>query len=188
MSDEFLGERKKALENEFFAKENAKLLEKLRAEKEKLAAKEALAEASNLRDEQLLDRMVELDIGADTWTAVSLIPLVEVAWADGTLAAKERKAILEAAADTGVLPGKASYGLLESWLASRPGPEMLQLWGEYVVAIAERLDPEGKAILKAEILGRARAVAEAAGGLLGFGNRISPAEQAVLDRLEHPFG
>ena len=34
MADEFLGDRKKALEDSFFAKENAKLVERLRAEKE----------------------------------------------------------------------------------------------------------------------------------------------------------
>jgi len=187
MSDEFLGDRKKALENEFFAKENAKLLEKLRAEKTKLASKEALAEASNIQDEELLDHLVSLDIGADTWTALSLVPLVEVAWADGRLERKERKAILEAAADSGVRPGKASYELLESWLESRPQPGLLEVWGEYVVSIAARLDADGKALLKSEILGRARRVAEAAGGILGLVKRISPEEQAVIDRLEHPF-
>ena len=116
MSDEFLGERKKALENEFFTKQNARLLEKLREEKKRSAAREALAEASNIRDPVLLDHLVGLDIGPDTWTALALVPLVEVAWADGTLSRKERKAILEAAADNGVRPGKPSYELLESWL------------------------------------------------------------------------
>ena len=63
MSEEILGERKKALENEFFAKENQRLLERLRKEREKLAVKEALAQASNIQDEVLLDRLVELEIG-----------------------------------------------------------------------------------------------------------------------------
>lgn len=188
MPDEFLGERKKALENEFFAKENARLLEKLRAEKARSAARDALADASNIQDPALLDHLVEIGIGPETWVALSLVPLVEVAWADGTLDAKERKAILGAAADTGVRPGKASYDLLESWLESRPAPAMLEAWGEYVVSVASRLDASGKETLKAEIVGRARRVAEAAGGLLGFGKKVSPEEQAVLDRLEHPFG
>ena len=102
MSDEFLGDRKKALEESFFAKENQRLLERMREEKRKLAAKDALAGASRIQDDALLDRLVELEIGPDTWTALSLIPLVEVAWADGVLEARERRAILEAAANTGV--------------------------------------------------------------------------------------
>ena len=187
MSEEILGERKKALENEFFATENQRLLERLRKEREKLAVKEALAQASNIQDEVLLDRLVELEIGPDTWTALSLIPLVEVAWADGKLDDKERAAILEAAADTGVSPGKASYELLESWLASRPAAALLEAWAEYVVGIANRLDAEGKQTLRAEIMGGARSVAEAAGGILGFGNKVSDEEQAILDRLERAF-
>ncbi len=78
MADDFLGDRKKALEESFFAKENERLLENLRAEKAKLAAKEALAEASQIRDESVLDSLVELGIGPDTWTALSLIPLEEI--------------------------------------------------------------------------------------------------------------
>jgi hypothetical protein len=41
--------------------------------------------------------------------------------------------------------------------------------------------------LKQDLLGRARGVAEAAGGFLGLGKRISSAEQAVLTELEQAF-
>ncbi len=186
-SDEFLGDRKKALEESFFARQNELLLEKRRAEKTRLAAREALQEASQIRDEAVLERLVDLEIGPDTWTALSLIPLVEVAWADGVLEDKERKAILEAAADTGVRPGKTSYELLESWLGEKPDGRLLEVWGEYVVGIAGRLDESGKRTLHDEIIGGARRVAEAAGGILGFGNKISSEEQAVIDKLERAF-
>jgi hypothetical protein len=187
MSDEFLGDRKKALEESFFAKENQRLLERMREEKRKLAAKDALAGASRIQDDALLDRLVELEIGPDTWTALSLIPLVEVAWADGVLEARERRAILEAAANTGVTPGKASYDLLETWLGQRPDARLLEAWGEYVVGIAARLDETGRRTLHDEILGGARRIAQAAGGILGLGNKISSEEQAVLDRLDRAF-
>lgn len=186
-SDDFLGDRKKALEESFFAKQNELLLEKRRAEKTKLAAKEALQEASQIHDDAVLTRLVELEIGPDTWTALSLIPLVEVAWADGVLEDKERKAILEAAADTGVHPGKTSYELLESWLGEKPDGRLLEVWGEYVVGIAGRLDESGRRALHDEIIGGAKRVAEAAGGILGFGNKISREEQAVIDELERAF-
>jgi len=187
MSDEFLGDRKKALEESFFAKENERLLERLREEKAKLAAKEALAEASNIQDDAVLTQLVDLGLAADTWTAISLIPLVEVAWADGVLEPRERRAILEAAESTGVTPGKASYDLLESWLGEKPEAKVFAVWAEYVVGIAGRLDDSGKRTLHDEIIGGARRVAESAGGILGFGNKISSEEQAVLDRLEQAF-
>ena len=43
MTKEFLGDRKKALEESFFARENAKLLEQLKAEKDTHETREALA-------------------------------------------------------------------------------------------------------------------------------------------------
>ena len=74
-----------------------------------------------------------------------------------------------------------------SLYASRPGPGLLEVWGEYVVSIASRLDASGKELLETEILGRARRVAEAAGGILGLVGKVSAQEQAVLERLKHPF-
>ena len=50
------------------------------------------------------------------------------------------------------------------------------------------LRESARGALKEDLLGRARAVAEAAGGLLGFGNKVSKSEQAVLDDLEEAFG
>ena len=187
MSDEFLGDRKKALEESFFAKQNAQLVEQLQAERQKKEAKAALAEASLIKDEALLDKLVDLELGADTWTALSLIPLVEVAWADGVLDPKERGAILEAAVNVRVMPGKPSFELLESWLSARPDAELLATWAEYIVGLCQHLDPAGRTQLEKEILGGARRVAEAAGGFFGFGKTISDAEQAVIDRLEKAF-
>lgn len=186
MSDEFLGDRKKALEESFFAKENERLKERLRAQRHKTEAKQALSEASGIRDDAMLDHLVALDIGPDTWTALSLVPLVEVAWADHALQARERQAILEAAADVTVTPGKPSYALLESWLAERPDGRLLDVWGEYVVGLCARLDESGRHQLREEIMGRARRVAAAAGGVLGW-KSVNEAEQAVLDRLERAF-
>jgi len=47
---------------------------------------------------------------------------------------------------------------------------------------------EDLAALRREILDRAGEVARVSGGLLGFGKRVSPAEQAVLTQLEQAFG
>jgi len=60
-----------------------------------------LAEASGLTDIDLVDRLVGLGIRASTLAALTLVPLIEVAWADDRMEAKERDAILAAAAATG---------------------------------------------------------------------------------------
>jgi hypothetical protein len=187
MADEFLGDRKKALEESFFAKENARLLERMKAEKESKASGEGLAEISGIRDEALLDKLVELNIEIDTWAAVSLVPLVEVAWADGKIDERERRAVLSAAETSGLVPGSPSYELLESWLARRPDARLLAVWGEYIVDLCANLGSDEKAAVKEKLIGRAREVALAAGGFLGLGSKISSEEEVILAELEKAF-
>lgn len=186
MSDEFLGDRKKALEESFFAKENARLLERMRAERHKQDAVEQLGRISGIDDRAILEKLVDLDIGPDTWAALSLVPLVEVAWASGKVEEKERSAILAAAADQGIAPGSQSYELLQNWLEARPGADLLATWGAYAVELAAQLSPAQRTALRAELVERARHVAEAAGGFLGLG-AVSEAEEQVIAELEKPF-
>lgn len=186
MSDDFLGDRRKALEDSFFAKENRKLLDRMRAEREKANAVEALARQTKIKDTAVLERMVELGIDPATWAALSLVPLVEVAWADGEVQSKEREAILAAAAEQGIAPGSASHSLLESWLAQRPDASLFATWGEYSVGLAAQLSPAERRAVRDDLSQRARKVAETAGGFLGIG-RVSDAEERVLAELEKPF-
>jgi hypothetical protein len=184
MADDLFSERKKSLEEEFFARQNEKLKRELREKEQGKARKDALAAASGIQDERVIARLVALDIESETLAALSLVPLVEVAWADGSIDEKERVAVLAAAQKQGLAPGKAAYRLLESWLAERPREELMTTWKEYAAALASRLGVEERRALREEIVGRARLVAEAAGGLLGLGSKVSRAEEAVLRELE----
>jgi hypothetical protein len=103
------------------------------------------------------------------------------------LHAKEREAIIAAADAAGVKPHDGRYPLLELWLAKRPGRDLLEAWKHYIKDVCERLSPEEKDHLKHDLLDRAREVAAAAGGVLGLGNKISAAEQKMLDDLEKAF-
>jgi len=187
MADEFLADRKKALEESFFAKENTRLLERIRSDSQTKTAVEGLKEISGISDEEVLEHLVRMRIAPDTWTAISLVPLVEVAWADGKIEDRERNAVLSAAEANGVLPGSAAYALLESWLVRRPDGRLLEAWGEYIVELCAKFGPSERAAVKEKIIGRARQVAQATGGFLGFGNRISPEEEVVLAELAKAF-
>ena len=186
MSDEFLGDRRKALEDSFFAKENQRLLARMRAEREKANAVEALARQTQIKDTGVLEKLVDLGLDAATWAALSLVPLVEVAWADGEVQSKERDAILAAAAEQGITQGSSSYELLEGWLRQRPAASLFATWGEYSVELASKLSPGERRALRDDLCERARKVAETAGGFLGLG-RVSEAERRVLEELEKPF-
>jgi hypothetical protein len=187
MAGDFLGDRKKALEESFFAKENAALLERLKVDQWAKASKEKLSEISGIDDDEVLQKLVDLGIELDTWAAISLVPLIEVAWADGKIEAKEKAAVMSAAEANGILPGSPGWQLLESWLSQRPDGRLLEAWGGYIVDLCANLGGGEKAAVMNKVIGRAREVALATGGFLGLGKKISPEEEVVLSELAKAF-
>jgi len=187
VADDFLRDREKALEESFFAKQNEKLRQALREREEARVSREELARVSGVADTQILDKLLQLGIGAETWTALSVVPLIEVAWADGSVDDKERRAVLAGAEANGIVAGSPGYQVLEAWLRNRPDGRLLQTWGEYIVGLCACLDPAERHALRDEVMGRARSVAEATGGFLGLGKRISSEEEVVLGELEKAF-
>jgi len=147
----------------------------------------ALAAASGVSDTAVLDSLINSGIGPDTIASVSLIPLVAVAWADRKMEAKEREAILKAATEAGIEASSASYSIMEKWLDEQPDDQLLGAWTEYVSAMKSTLDEAAVNQLKSSIVSRAQTVAEAAGGILGLGNKVSDAERNLLAKLEEAF-
>jgi hypothetical protein len=182
---EILRDRGKALEDEFFHRQNQRLLERLSERKAAESTRDALAKASGITTPAVLDELIKLGIRADTVAALSIVPLLEVAWADGTLDAKERRAVIDT---TGLAPGSTVATLIEGWLDRRPDPRLFIAWTHLVQAMCEQLGPSGAAKLKAGLLERAAAVAAASGGRFGIGSKVSSSEAAALARLEAAFG
>jgi hypothetical protein len=187
LSDHILGDRQKALEESFFAKKNAKLLEKMTAERRVGDAREALAKISGIKNDAVLDQLSALGIEADTWAAISIVPLVEVAWADGKIDEGERNAVLSAADANGIVVGSESHSLLENWLSEHPKGQLLEAWESFIVGLCAELDPRERDSLRDQVIGSARMVADATGGFLGLGNKTSTVEEAVLTRLAKAF-
>lgn len=187
MSDDALNDRRKELEETFFRQQNQKLLDKLKAEKQKALDKQGISQVSGITQDAVLERLVALNLNAETLAAFTLFPLVSVAWADGAIDAREKKAVLDAAEQSGLKPGTSAHGLLEGWLTQPPPPAVGEAWTAYVKALCQKLSAPDRALLKGELLGRARTVAEAAGGFLGMGSKVSKPEADALKALEAAF-
>jgi len=184
--DDALHKRGRSLEEVFFQKKDTELLEKMRQKRLQEITKEEIAAATGIRDEQLLDRLISMEINLQTLTALSVIPLVEIAWADGRVEKKERDAVLQAADEAGIPEEGPGHRLLEEWLTTPPDAEMLGCWKDYVAALADTLDAKEYALVRDNLLARARKVAEASGGILGLGS-VSEAENKKLSELEAAF-
>ena len=184
MSNEILGDRGRALEELFFARESEKFHQARQEKDVAESRKAALSAASGINDDTVLDRLIALNITSDTLAALTLVPLVEVAWADGEMDEREGKAILSAAADSGL--SAESAALLDTWLVIQPGSSILAAWKAYVSALTGNMDAVTRDNLKQELLCRARVVAESAGGILGIG-KISKEEENKLEELAEVF-
>ena len=176
----------RALEDSFFAKENARILQELREASAREEKKKEFREYLNIESEDVLDTLIDLDVEPETLVAFTLVPLVEVAWADGEIQPKEREAIIKAAIERGVEDGSPTCTLLRNWLQTPPDPVLLETWRGYIEELMVSLGERARAHLKSSSIGRAHAVAEAAGGFLGIGS-ISAAEKKKLEELEWAF-
>lgn len=181
-----LGDRVRTLEDEFFRREDERLTQRLRELKHKEASREALSTASGISNPAILDALLNLGIRPEVIGALSVVPLVEVAWADGTLDAREKQAILARAEKSGITSGSIDHDLLRSWLDHKPEPKLLTAWTHMVQGMCEQLSGEQVTALRTSLVERARAIAKASGGFLGVGS-VSTAEGDMIRQLESAF-
>ena len=160
------------------------MLEKLRQDLRQKTRKETLCYASGITDDRVLEALLAVDIDAESLTAISLVPLVVVVWADGSSAAKERSAILKAAETEG--SDQVSYQLLERWLEEQPSNELLTAWKDFVQVVTESFPADALATFRDDVVGRAGKIAKVAGGILGVGSQ-SATELAAIEDLEATF-
>ena len=171
------------LEDAFFAKENARLLEEMRAKTEKEERRDMLRQVVRIKDEAFLDRLIAMGIGPETAMALRLIPLVFVAWADGEMDSRERDAILTAAREQGLAAEDMTRQVLKDWLEHKPDARLLSLWKQYVGHIWGRFTDDEQIQMRQNLLKAAEDVANSAGGFLGL-SKISAAEREIIEDLQ----
>jgi hypothetical protein len=178
-----LNDAGKGLEDAFFAKENARLLQQMRDKAKQQERRAAMRDVVRVNDDGLIDHLIELGLEPETVLALQLVPLAAVAWADGKIEPRERQAVLKAAAAQGIATDSLAGQMLDNWLVQQPGAELMDAWKRQMRALLPLLSPKERDDIRASALERARSVAEAAGGFLGLTSRISAEEKAVLDGL-----
>ena len=179
-----LGERGKTLEDEFSARRTRDSLRGCASSRRRRPR----AEPPDLRHQNTATwtRLLQLGVHAETFVALSIVPLTEVAWADGAIDVKEEQAILTRAAQSGVTPGPTSYDLLKSgWSAgpSRDSSPRGSIWSRASTSICP---PSRSQALRVALVERALAAASASGGVLGVGKILS-AEAEMIHQPESAF-
>jgi hypothetical protein len=181
-------DREHALEAHYFHQQDARLIERLRRNAELGEIAGALAEKLQLDNPDLLVRARQLGITPDTAPALLLAPLVQVAWAEGSVGAAERKAVLRLARARGLDPKSPAYAQLEEWLTKRPADAIFDTALEVLragFAVLPRLEMEERI---ARVVDACRDVALASGKglapLLGVGSVVSRTETNMVEAIE----
>lgn len=175
--------RRIGLEEEYFRTKDQTLVGKLKSVFDSKISKDDLRAASGITDEVVLDRLVAANLRGELLTAFKLYPLVEIAWADGSVDVRERNAILDAAAKCGVQKDGPAFERLQEWISGGPTSEGRAAWRMYAAELRKKLTVDELATFRKDVLGYARYVAESSGGLLGVMFSVSPGEQRVINEI-----
>ncbi|PQO44493.1 hypothetical protein [Blastopirellula marina] len=171
-----------------FVEKNEALWEKLRAQIAEENLVEELSKATAITDRGLIERLIGLGITPRNMAALTMYPMVSVAYADGVLNIEERELIMKMAHEWNMNPGDPGFEVLNHWLQHGPTEEGFQVWKKYIQAVMTQMDSQQIADLKQSVMTRATAVATAVGDILGrFGNRTTKSEDARLAEIESVF-
>jgi hypothetical protein len=177
-----LADRRRAAEEDYFKKKDRELIAKMREAAAADQARRDLMSKTGLTDPELLRDLNELGFTAETVTLLPLVPIVQVAWAEGGIAPAERKLILDLARARGVEAGGAADVQLHEWLAKRPQPEVFNRAQRLIRAMLDSGTAEGIALSADELIEQCEKIASASGGVFGL-RTISPEERQLLQQI-----
>ena len=175
-------ERRRGLEESYFHEKEQQLIEKMRRRAQADAELRRMGETAGVADEEILHDLEALGYTADTVRLLHLLPLVHLAWADGSVSQRERDLIVEAARARGINAGTPADIQLGGWLTKRPSDQFFRETLRAIVAILESEPEAQREAERRDLLSYSAAIARASGGLLGFG-AVSAEERKVLERI-----
>ena len=179
---DFMNDRERALEDDYFRKKDQELIERMR---EATALERRTAEfvaRVGLRDPALIEDLKDLGFTPDTVAILPLVPIVEMAWAEGGITPAERAMLIALARQRGLEEGSPADLLLASWMENQPSADTFARATRLIRAVLDTgVAPIGT-MTADDIIQHSESIAAASGGIFGFG-KISSEERATLDKI-----
>jgi tellurite resistance protein len=175
--------RKRENEEDYFRKQDQELIERMRKASAADRARKELGERTGLHDPELLQELEQLGFSPDTIGLLPLVPVLQVAWAEGGVSPAERKLIVDLARARGVVEGSPADHQLQEWLSHRPAPHVFTRAGRLISAILAAGSPEMHDLTADSLVKYCETIAAASGGILGLG-KVSPEERAALSQIQ----
>lgn len=115
MDKDSLAERGRALEEDFFRKKDRELIERVAA-----AHAARTSPQTTVSEPRALQELHDLGFTVDTVALLPLIPALQMAWAEGGVAAGDRQTLMNVARARGIANGSAAHQQLTEWSGRRP--------------------------------------------------------------------
>jgi tellurite resistance protein len=174
-------------EEKYIKRMEAEKLEEQRRERQLEALK--LKEREKVREqlktsEEVAEEALELGFDSTTARVLPLVPMIEMAWADGTVTSGENQRVLEIADQLGLEPGEPAHNFLKMMLFDRPSDLFFERVNRVIAHLIEDNPEEweGKSVVEFS-----KEVAEASGGFFGLFDSISEEERRLLEEFAELF-
>lgn len=156
-------------------------IDKIRRERQLKAIQaeetEGIAHILNTTDEIAAEALA-LGFDKKTSRILHLVPLLQVAWADGDVDQDEKEAILSAARRNGVDDRSEAYDFLSLLMEKQPSDTFFSRVHAVIASLIE-----SESLEKADLFREMENVADASGGLFGFG-KTSASEKKLISELK----
>jgi len=170
-------------EEEFFHQKNQELITRLRHQLETAERARALETATGIHDRELMSWLAELGITPENAPVLHLVPLFQVAWADGAIQPAERELLEKAAAETGIQPETAAYAAFQELLKAPPSRGYYDAALIYVRLVLAALPAEQADGARENLQSLAGQIAKASGGIFGLFSKVADEERTALRQI-----
>ena len=182
MSEGDYGARTRAMEDDYFYKKDRELIEKMRKAAADEKARSEMAAQIRINDPGLIKDLGELGFTPETVKVLPLMPIVQLAWAEGGVSAANASCSSRSPATAVSVEGSPADHLLADWMTRAPAPEVFSNAMRLIRAMLEVPAPGGDTITADDIMRYCELIAAASGGIFGIG-KVSSEERATLAQI-----
>lgn len=172
----------KKREEEYFRRQDRELIEKMRRASAAAQDRLAMETQTGIHDPEMLQQLQDLCFTPGTVALLPLMPVLQVAWAEGGISTGERAAIIALARQRGIAPGSEADAQLTTWLDQRPSADTFRKATRLIAAMVDHPGEGLQDVTADDLLKYCEQIASASGGFFGIGS-VSAEERAALQEL-----
>jgi len=144
-----------------------------------------LEELLQVREPAIFKKLERLGYDETTVTLLFVVPLVQVAWADGSVTKPERDHIVAIATLRGIKPNTPAYERLMAWLEREPSNEFFEGTLDVIAAVISSLPASEREQCKRALLLVCHDAAEAPCHVFGQLSRVCAAKRKAIEGIRN---